>query len=349
MLRSPLAEASCTTGRRDIEVDETGPSGLTPSLSISLSLNAVRFGFVLLLLQLILKHGFRFNFSTRALAKGWGRQIIRYGAYAMLLAGSFAFYNNASYDQVTTFLGPEALGVFQTCFFIGVIVEMPRRNMAKVVGPIISTSIAQNDQTELKSIYQRSSITMSVLGMLLLIGIISNLPDLFRFIPKGEEFCRGYWVVIFICLAKLFFMLSSFSAEIISYSAHYRYNLFFQATGAVLLVLFNHLLIPIWGINGAAVAFLSATLIYLSLGVAFVKQQYNMYPITWSHFKLLGISVVVSAVAFLFQLDGHPVLVIFLRSVLTTVIFVPLVYYFKVSADFNRLGDLALQRLIGKK
>ena len=298
--------------------------------------------FLLLFFQLVLLHRFRFEFSFHF--PGWGPKLLQFGIYSMLLAASFALVNNLSYDQITAAIGAEATGIFTTCFFIATIVEMPRRNMAKVITPFISLEMENKNLAEVKSLYQRSSITMSIIGILIFIGICTNLDNLFDFIPKGDQFISGYWVVLIVCLTKLLMMIFSFSGEIINFSHLYRYNLIFQVLAALLLGILNYFLIPVWGINGAAMSYFIAITVQIILKTAFVKFHFGMLPIVRSHLWLLLISVLVIVLAYWFDASLHPVVTIGIRAFLTTLIFVPLVYHFKISTDFNRLIDSTFER-----
>lgn len=302
--------------------------------------------FVFLFLQLSLFYGFRFDFRIGIVDTKWKKNILKFGSYSMFVAGSFALYNNASYDQITAYLGTDATGIFQTCFFIALVVEMPRRNMSKIIGPIISTESQRDNLKEIESLYRRGSLTMGVIGMLLFIGIVTNLNDLFDFIPKGEEFRNGTWVVIIICFSKLCVMISGFAEEIINYSPLYRYNLVFQITSAVILVTSNYFLIPNYGINGAALAFLFATLTHIVLKFSFVGYHFKIYPLTKSHIPLVIISIIVLVAAFWFQPAWHPIISITLRSTVTVLILLPLVYYFKISEDINRLISSTFERFL---
>ena len=112
----------------------------------------------------------------------------------------------------------------------------------------------KNELGEVGNLYKKSSITMSVIGFLLFIGIITNLDDLFSFIPKGADFAKGSGVVVAVCAAKLIQMISSFAGEIINYSNHYSYNLVFQIAAAILLISMNYFLIPKFGLDGVAIS-----------------------------------------------------------------------------------------------
>lgn len=301
--------------------------------------------FLSLIAQLMIKHGFRFDFRFDFISKEWGLKLFQFGSYSMLLAGSFALINNATYDQVTTILGPEMNGIFTTCFFIAMIVEMPRRNMSKVIGPIISEEFENQNMAEVGKLYKRGSITMSIIGMLLFIGIVTNLQDLFDFIPKGSEFEIGFWIVTGVCATKLILMISSFAGEIINFSHLYRYNLLFQILSAILLVSMNYFLIRAYGLNGAVISYFTAITAHIIIKLIFVKHHFGIHPFAKSHIPLMLIGVVVTIGAYLFQPELNPVIKIAIRSILTTLVFVFLIYKFRISADINKVIHSTFERL----
>ncbi|WP_420318309.1 lipopolysaccharide biosynthesis protein [Ekhidna sp.] len=301
--------------------------------------------FLFLLIQLLI-FGFRFDFRIGIINGEWRYKLLKFGSYSMLMAGTFALINNVSYDQITAILGPEMNGIFTTCFFIALIVEMPKRNMAKVITPILSSELEKNNFKEVSQLYKRSSITMSIIGMLIFIGIVTNLQDLLNFIPKGDEFQKGFWVVIGVCLAKLVLMVSSFSGEIISYSKLYKYNLLFQALAAILLIALNYFLIPKYGLNGAVTSYLLTITIHVFVKMLFIKYHFDMYPFIKTHLPLIAIGLIIVFLAFTIQPNLHPVINIVIRSILTALIFTLLIYRFKISEDINKIIHSTFERFL---
>lgn len=308
---------------------------------------AINYSLALFLLfgNLILVRKLRFDLSFFKISREWKIKILRFSLYSMLVALSFSVLNNVSYSQVSTMMGDDFNGILVTCFFIGVIVEMPRRNMARVIGPLLSNAMAHKEYDEVEKIYKRGSITMTVIGALLFIGIVTNLNDLFSFIPKGDEFSLGFWIVIAVCGAKLVLMVSSFSGEILNYSDHYKYNLFFQVIAAVVLIVLNYLLIPIYGLNGVAISYFSTITLHVIAKFFMVRRILGINPFIKSHVQLGIISVLVWVAFYFFKPDFSPFLSIAFRSVLTTVFFTFLVYRFKVSEDINKLIDLIILQI----
>ena len=310
---------------------------------------AYAMAFVLLIIKLISFDQFRFDFKFSFLTREWKIKLVKFGSYSMLFAGSYALTNNITYDQITTILGVEISGIFTTCFFIAVIVEMPRGNMAKVVIPIISSEFKNRNMKKVTSLYKRSSITMSVIGCLLFILIASNLQDLFNFIPKGGDFQTGFWVVISVCFAKLLGMSSSFPGEIINLSHLYKYNLLFQAITAFTLTIINYFMITYWGLNGAAIGYITAISLHIFLKVGFVYHKFNIHPLYKKHIPLLLIGLSVGLGAYLFQIDWNPIVAIAIRSILTASVFIFLIYQFQISRDINKIIRFTFGRFLNIK
>lgn len=299
-----------------------------------------------LFFQLIIIHEFRFDFNFEIITKKWKISLLKFGTYSMLLAGSFAILNNATYDQITAILGSGANGIFATCFFVAMVVELPRRNMANVISPILSFEFEKRNMKEVENIYKKSSITMSVIGLLIFIGIVTNLKDLFEFIPKGESFEAGFWIVVIVCSMKLLLMASSFAGEIINYSSFYKYNLLFQVIAAVMLLVLNHYMISTWGLNGAAFSYASAVFIHILLKIFFVKYHFKIHPFMKSHIPLSIIGLVVLIGAYSFQPSYNPILNITIRSLLTVIVFVCLIYSFRISTDINKIIHSTFERFL---
>jgi len=303
----------------------------------------------LLLAFLMIRYKVRFTLSMPALDKDWRKRIFYFGGYSMLLAGSFSILNNVSYLQVSSMISDNANGIFTTCFFIGIIVEKPRRNMLKILSPLFSRAIQEGDMQQVHTLYRKGSMTMSVIGALLVIGILTNINDLFAFIPQGEKFATGFWVVVLVCIAKLLTMVFSFSQEIMVYSPYNRLVLYFQSASAGVLVLTNFLLLPEMGLTGAALGYLMAITLHTVLKFLFVYRKYALSPFSRKHLLLLVIAAAIFLIFWYLPMPLPALPSILVRAVLTTLVYVALIYFLKISDDINRLIERVLSRVFVKR
>ena len=111
-------------------------------------------------------------------------------------------------------------------------------------------------------LYQRTSINLLIVGLLLFIGIIASVGDIFSIMPNSEEMLAGVSVVLFIGLSKVVDMGTSINDQIIDYSKFYRFRLYALILLAVFNVVCNLLFIPKFQIAGAALATLASIVMY---------------------------------------------------------------------------------------
>jgi len=211
---------------------------------------------------------------------------------------------------------------------------------------LISTAMQKNNIIEVNNMYKKGSITMTVIGGLLFIGIITNINDLFAFIPQGNGFKEGYWVVLVICGAKLFSMLFSFSQEIMVFSSYYKFALYFQLVSAVILIVLNLIFLPVWGLTGAGFSYLIATFFNSFVRFVFLKRKYAISPFVKAHLPLLIIGVLTGVIFYFLPFPFGPVVNIFSRSILTTIVFVIAIFKMNVSPDINDLIRLSFEKTL---
>ena len=122
---------------------------------------------------------------------------------------------------------------------------------------------------------------------------------------------------------------------IIFNSDYYRVVLFFGVLLATLAVVFNMILIPIYGIEGSAFATFLAIVIYNTLKLIFVKMKLKMQPFSFTTIKVLILLTVLSFGFYYVEFSFHPMVNIILKSILLSLLYLFLVYNFKFSKDIN--------------
>ncbi|WP_421877823.1 lipopolysaccharide biosynthesis protein [Marinoscillum sp.] len=294
------------------------------------------------LLFLFIKKKLRFNFKFNRLKGSLLKQVANYSGYTLMLSIGVSIITNISYVMTSSYLGLEANGIFTTCMFIGIIIEMPKRAMNLIVGPLISNSFKKNNGKEIENIYQRASLNLSIIGLLLTIGIITNINDFFSIVPKGAQLADGLWVVIAVAISKLSAMFFGPSGELLMYSKLKNFMLYFMLTSAVLIILLNWLLIPIFGLNGAALAFLITSLADQIFRFILIRSQMKIKLFIINHLKLFAIGGMTIWIFTMLPIPFTEFYAIPIRAVLTTVVFLGMVYTFSVSSEFN----LTLKKLI---
>jgi len=130
-------------------------------------------------------------------------------------------------------------------------------------------------------------------------------------------------------------MSTGLNSVILSTSKKYVWDLYFAVFLIVSAILFNRLLIPIWGINGAALS-TSICITLLSVSKIFVvKKLFHIQPFTY---KVLVVTLLGAAVCILITIIPvflHWTLDVIMRSSLIMILFMLPIYLFKVSGEIN--------------
>jgi len=249
--------------------------------------------------------------------------------------------------MVSAMIGFSANAIYTTAFYMATVIEIPKRALSQIAMPLISRAFERNDIKEVASLYRKTSINQLIIGSLLLIGVWINLDSLFALMPKGEVFAVGKWVVIIVGAGKLVDMLFGPSSEIIVLSKYFKFNIVLILILAVLIVVSNNLLIPRYGIVGAAWGAAFALVSFNAIKYLFIYSKYKIQPFGINTLKVLIIaSIVLTANYFSYRSDSI-MLDILLRSALTTLLYSGLILITKVSPEANELHNRGLRILRG--
>lgn len=241
-------------------------------------------------------------------------------------------------------------GVYKYAFFIGMIVDLPRLNLVALLFPLISKYQAKNDRKGIDSVYKRSSNLLYILGSFFLILIIPNLDDFFDLIPNGEIFKHAKLVIVFISLSKLFNMAMGVNFEIIASSKNYVVIIFINLLTLGVVILSNNLLIPIYGISGAALATLAVWLTYNIFAFIYLKIAFDYSPFSKTTLKITGLLIVFIGLFYFIPVNTpYSMVNISVRSTFS-VLFLFVCFKLSLSMDFNSqcINALKLLKIIKK-
>lgn len=93
----------------------------------------------------------------------------------------------------------------------------------------------------------------------------------------GQEFVSGTTALSILCLGQLFNAFTGSVALLLIMTGYQKYTAIGMAISAVLNIILNRGLIPLWGINGAAIATTSSGIIWNILLVFFVYQKLRIF------------------------------------------------------------------------
>ncbi|MBL7924664.1 MAG: polysaccharide biosynthesis C-terminal domain-containing protein, partial [Bacteroidia bacterium] len=163
-----------------------------------------------------------------------------------------------------------------------------------------------------------------MIGGFLFLNVNLNIDDLFTFLPQGYE--DGALVVMILSTGSLFNMATGLNAAVLFTSEKYRYGAWFLISLALVVLVLQILLIPRFGMPGAALATSMASFFYNGLLFWFVKKHFHLQPFERENKILLLLVLVLFVVGSLLPSTGIPLLNIAYKGVLISGIYLAVVY-----------------------
>lgn len=288
--------------------------------------------------QLHLKPDFAF------LKKPLLRQVSSFGLYGLVGTLGSRIGERINTIMLGTIATLGDTGVYGVAFFISDAIDAPRRAISRISSPLISEKWNAGKLDEIKEIYQKSALNQLIVGLGLLLAVWVSIDDIFAIMPNGNLYKEGKYVVLILGIARVFDMLTGVNTEIISYSKFYRYNFYFIILLAVCSIVLCKIFIPIYNINGAALATLVSLTLFNLLKYIVLWAKLKMQPLTWPILWVMIIGAFSYLAIALLPTTGMPFLNLALKPMLCVLLFGGLVLYFKLSPDINQLAARLLKR-----
>ena len=258
-------------------------------------------------------------------------------SFTIFLAGSAG----SLIIDIDKFMIPQLEEIKQTAFyavaiFAATIVEVPARAMWQILNPLVATAVNENNFKEVNRLYRRSALNLVVVSGWFFLLINLNSEALFSLLPN-EGYQKATFVVLYISLAKLITMIFGCGGAIISNSSFYQISLVFSVVMALGVSILNMVWIPLYGIDGAALATLVVVGLSIAVKVMYLQFKIKAHPLSWNLLKAL-ISVAILYTSFQYiDWTLSPIIQIILTSAMVSCLYFLIVAQFKLSDDLFRL------------
>ena len=302
---------------------------------MALYLSAFIIPLVIIIFSLVRQRKFLIKPDMQFLKKDFVKTMVTVGLFGILVSFSGAVVINVDRIMIEEFLGLSATGIYATTFYFGVLIGIPARPLLKISSTVIAESWKKNDLDNIDVVYTKSCINQLIIGLLLFLGIWLNIHNVFKILPAEYE--AGKYVILFIALTYLFEMMTGASTAVISTSKYYKYQAYFMIILIVLVVVSNIILIPIWGIVGAALASLFSKLITYFLRYIFIYRKFGLQPYNSRFLLVFFIGGITFLCGFFIPEFDNLFIDLLIRSSVIAIVFAILIFVFKPSEDVDNI------------
>ena len=266
------------------------------------------------------------------------RQMLRFGL--LLCLASFASIALRKVDAI--FLGAADLklvAVYTTAIFIASFIEVPLGALERISHTKIADSFAKNNLIEIEKIYKDSVKYLLLIGGFLFIGINTCTKYVYEIAQLPESYLNCIDVVYIVGLGALINISTGVNSAIMFYSKHYVLGTILLVITLVITIFLNIFLIPLFGIYGAAIASVAASLIYNLIKFVFIYRKFKFQPYTSRSFLIFLIIVVCTLVGyFLPEISNNAFVNLFVKGAVVATMYIAATYYLKLAPEiFNAI------------
>ena len=297
-----------------------------------------------ILYQIWQKKEFKIIPNVDILRKPLVKGMVNYSLFSLLGGLTTVLIWNIDVIMLGAMEGLNSTAIYAIAFYIGSIITVPQRSIEKIAGPMLSDFIKNKKWADVQSIYSKTSLNQLIPGLLIFGLVWINLDMLFMLMP--EIYSTGKWVVFIIGIGKLIEVVTGANGIILLNSKHYRVSFYTNIILVAVTIAANYLLIPIYGIEGAAVASVLALFIFNSVKTIYIWWKLNMQPFSGATvFIVIFGGILIYICSELIHFNTVWMNMIF-KSMLFSVLFLIPLYKLNISPDLNSLFESTLAKII---
>lgn len=273
------------------------------------------------------------------------KPLLVFAVFSVLSSAGAVLTNQVDVIMITGMLDTYRTGLYAFSLFMANAIAVPYGLIGSISTPLISKYWTDNDLPSLNKLYKQSSSTLMVISIGMFICLWVSVDDVFALMPKGDEYKLAKYTILMLCTAKIIDMALGLNTQLISMSKNYKYLLWFLSVAVLVNIGLNLWLIPIYGIEGSAVATIFSIIIYNLLKFILLKSKYNFQPFSYKSLLILALGIGVAVVVQVIPKTTISLLNIALFSSLAGGLFYFISYKLKLSPEVNNFINKQLLRI----
>ena len=266
------------------------------------------------------------------------RRYLIYTGFLILSAVTSVLAPTLSSFFVTAKMGLDSTGIFAIATYMAVMVSVPNRSVAAIASPQLARAIKEQNSAECSFLIRQVTRNMLLIGGFILLIIWVNIDLIFHILPNGTTFAQAKDVVLILGVSQLVLGTFSICLTALNYSRFFAFSLLLSVILTVSALLLNNYLVPLYGMQGAALSNLLSYGLYMALTIITVVPLGHFHVVDknwWCIFLLLVALFAINQIWLIYM----PSMNIWLDSLLRTFILIGggalIAYKTKLSPEIN--------------
>lgn len=279
--------------------------------------------------------GFSVSFNWNVFTKAEKKELLHFAWYHMLMGVTISLMGLIDNLLIVPLDkdGMQTAGVYSIAIFIMTVLVIPYRAMSTASLADLTKSYESGDVAKMKDLFKRGGINILIAATAMAVIIIMNMPNALKIL--GDNFAALLYVVPILVLGRWVDMAAGLNNEVISISKYYKFNFRISLLLIGLMFLFLWLLIPQWGIYGAAWGATLALIIFNACKMLFLWVKMRLQPFSRKSLGVVVAGLVAALAVYFIPFWLHPVIDMVMRTAIVTSVYIAMLLLLKPSTDLN--------------
>jgi O-antigen/teichoic acid export membrane protein len=294
--------------------------------------------FQLILIYIYLKTNttlrFPINFSFIKNKKNV-KEILTYGSFSLLAGGAAVLVSRIDLLMISKLINLKEVAYYSIALFFISVLQIPVRSIGTIAVPVLSEHLNNKDYIQVENIYKKIAQNILVIGSFILLIITLNINEFMQIL--GEKFGQVKYVVIILGISKVYEMIHSPNGSVIIISKYYKYDIVFQIILLIVTIITNLIFIPLYGINGAALATAITMITNVTVKELFIYSKYKLHPYGKQTLAILataGVSILLT----IFIPDIYNVYItMIIKGLIISIIYLISLFTLNISDDMKQM------------
>lgn len=287
--------------------------------------------------------GFGVTFNFKVFDKAEYKDLLRFSWYHMLLSISLNFLGYIDSIMLAPLdkSGMASLATYRWALLVISIMTIPYRAMRTSSFATLNQTYIDKNYPKLYDIFHRTGINVLIVAVSMFLLIAFNIDNLIKILPEGYESIKP--VVLILMLGQLVDMATGLNTELISISEYYKFNFRISILLLLMIVIFDRMLIPVYGVYGAAWGATISLVLFNIAKMVYLWKKMKVQPFTKKSITVIFAGLI-TATTIYFIPDIHNVYIdCILKTAIIIGIYSFLLVKFKSSNDLNTYLDSILK------
>jgi O-antigen/teichoic acid export membrane protein len=301
---------------------------------------------IILCVYCVLIRDFKLGFDKNIFAAINFKQYLPYSAFIFFTGLLAALILNLDQPIVYGMLGSRATDIYGLAVTTAAMITIPYKPLSSLLLPFMFEAWKNNDIEKLNDINKQSSINLSIIGSLLFVLLVANIPNLLPFIDPFYVALK--WPLIIIGIGRLLDYTTGTSSELLLSAPTHKNMIGYMIITFLVSLLCYKLLIPRYHEIGAALSCSITLVVFNILKYRDLYKNYKLQPVSIVSFYTIGLALLLLLAQSIIPQLGNSFLDAAIRSVLIIIVYLTIVWKMKWTPLMNEMAEKKLAKFIKK-